>query len=223
MYEKRTFLITSAIFLFLFIVVALLTSGTTGLLIDEKFAYEAQHVSSMMENVMGYVSYVGSSEVILIITILIGLVFLIKRQWQPFFFFFVVSVGGVILNLVLKLLVQRARPGDEAKLIEVFNFQVELQSYSFPSGHTMRATILFAFIVYLLIYYLRHRAWKIGGTIFFIILLLGVAWSRVVLDAHFVTDIVGGVLISISWFFLCLAFFYKPKSGRRISYTYLHR
>src|SRR5690625_3785889 len=145
MYEKRTFLITSAIFLFLFIVVALLTSGTTGLLIDEKFAYEAQHVSSMMENVMGYVSYVGSSEVILIITILIGLVFLIKRQWQPFFFFFVVSVGGVILNLVLKLLVQRARPGDEAKLIEVFNFQVELQSYSFPSGHTMRATILFAF------------------------------------------------------------------------------
>src|SRR5699024_8580876 len=85
------------------------------------------------------------SEMILVITVIIGLVLLIRCSWRHFFFFFVVSVGGVALNLALKMLIQRARPGDETKFIEVFDFQFELQSYSFPSGNTMRATMIFFF------------------------------------------------------------------------------
>src|SRR5699024_12382724 len=98
---------------------------------------------------MEIASVIGSSEMILLITVMIGLVLLIRSSWGHFFFFFVVSVGGVALNLALKMLIQRARPGVAAKFIEVFDLQFELQSSSFPSGHTTRATTLFLFFIYL--------------------------------------------------------------------------
>ncbi|WP_161784648.1 hypothetical protein [Halalkalibacter okhensis] len=41
------------------------------------------------------------------------------------------------MNFGLKLLYQRERPGVERE-IEVFGNSLDLISYSFPSGHTMR-------------------------------------------------------------------------------------
>src|SRR5699024_11275784 len=66
----------------------------------------------------------------------------------------------VFLNLALKLLIHRERPGDEAKYIDVFNYQLEMQSYSFPSGHTMRATIFFLFLIYLVYYFGKRTLTK---------------------------------------------------------------
>src|SRR5699024_11717250 len=105
--------------------------------------------SALIHKLMEIASVIGSSEMILVITVMIGLVLLIRRSWRHFFFFFVVSVGGVALNLALKMLIQRARPADETKFIEVFDFSFELQSYSLSTGHTMRATTLFLFLIYL--------------------------------------------------------------------------
>jgi len=170
---------------------------------------------------MKYVSVIGSSEVILLLTVIIGLVLLVKRNWVHFLFFFTASVGGVILNFALKMLIRRARPGDEVSYIEVFNMNLEIQSYSFPSGHTMRATIFFLFLIYLSFYYIKNTAIKYITYIVYIALIFFVALSRIMLDAHFVTDIAGAILISISWFFLCVYYFYKPK---RASYPfYFHR
>lgn len=128
-----------------------------------------------------------------------------------FFFFFSVSVGGVLLNFVLKTLIKRARPGDEVSYIEAFNVQLEVQSYSFPSGHTMRAAILFMFLIYLSHKYLSRELTKYLSYAIYVILLLLVAASRVILDAHFVTDVIGALFISVAWFFICLYFFHKEE------------
>src|SRR5699024_11289380 len=125
--------------------------------------------------------------------------FLMRRHWRHFFFFFVLSVGGVILNLALKMFIQRTRPGDEAEMIEVFNYTFELQSYSFPSGHAMRASILFLFFIYLAVYSFIDIPLKISLIIIYIRILLSVALSRILLVAHYVTHVMGGVIVSISW------------------------
>src|SRR5690625_3572326 len=154
--RNKRFLIVSAIFLVLFFFIALLTSGTQGFLFDEKVSYWAEQMKEgILYQMMKGATLIGKSEVILIITVLIGLIFLVKRNWQQFFFFFILSVGGVILNFVLKMGIQRERPGDEVKYIDVFNLNLELQSYSFPSGHAMRVTILFLFLMYLAYLYLH--------------------------------------------------------------------
>src|SRR5699024_687168 len=219
--RNKTFLIVSVVFFFLFLMVVFITTSNSGFVLDETVAYWAQNDAAWLMKLMEIASVIGSSEMVLIITVIIGLVFLIRRSWRHFFFFFVVSVGGVVLNLGLKMLIQRARPGDEAKFIEVFNYSFELQSYSFPSGHTMRATILFLFLIYLTIYVLKKTSIKIILTVLFLGTLVSVALSRIMLDAHFVTDVLGAVVVSLAWFFLCLYFFYRPKQTGYMGY--LHR
>jgi len=220
--RKKGFLVFAAVFLFLFLIVALVTSGTPGFLIDETVAYWAdQQTTSTVKSLMKFTSVLGSSEIILIVTVIIGFIFLVKRNWRQFFFFFVLSVGGVILNFLLKIIIQRERPGDEVSYIEAFNMQLEIQSYSFPSGHTMRTTILFLFLIYLSFQFIKTTVIKYVSYLVCIVLLLAVALSRIILDAHYVTDVAGAVLISIAWFFICLYFFYQPK---RAGYPiYLHR
>lgn len=220
--RNKAFIITSGIFMLLFLLVAFMTTSTQGMLIDENGIYWAsQSHSAVLTKIMMFISFIGSSEMILLLTVLIGLGLLIKRTWRHFFFFFIVSVGGVALNLALKLIVQRGRPGDEAKYIDVFNYQLEIQSYSFPSGHTMRATIFFLFLIYLAYYFMKGTITKWVAYLIFTLLTIGVAVSRVMLDAHFITDIAGAFVIAISWFFLCLYFFHKPKDAG-FSF-YLHR
>src|SRR5699024_7829868 len=123
-------------------------SGVQGQLLDEQVAYWAANKDSGgIGEWMECDSFSGLRETVLLVTVIIGIVLLVMLKWRQLFFFFVVSVGGVFLNLALKLLIHRERPGDEAKYIDVFNYQLEMQSYSFPSGHTMRATIFFLFLI----------------------------------------------------------------------------
>src|SRR5699024_9392200 len=157
------------------------------------------------------VSFIGSSELILLLTVIFGLGLLITRKWRQFFFFFIVSVEGVALNLALKVLVQRGSPGEEGKYIDVFNYQFELQYYSYPSGHTMIDMIVFMFLIYLIYYFMKRKIAKAISYIVFLLLIKGVALRSVLLDAHFITDILRALMISEAWFFLCLYFFHKTK------------
>jgi len=210
--RNNLFLMIAIVFALIFAGVVFMTAGSLGTSIDEGLANWADGKNeTVLASIMKVASIIGSSEVIMLITVAIGLYFLMRRHWRHFFFFFVLSVGGVILNLALKMFIQRTRPGDEAEMIEVFNYTFELQSYSFPSGHAMRASILFLFLIYLAVYSFRNIPLKIGLIIIYISILLSVALSRIMLDAHYATDVIGAVIVSIAWFFLCLYFFYKPK------------
>lgn len=216
------FLIVSVVFLLLFLVVVFMTSGSQGKLLDENIAnWASGFENSTVIKLMKYISILGSTSAVLVITTLIGLYFLIKRNWRDLFFFFTVSVGGVILNFALKMLIQRERPGDEVSNIEVFNITFDIQSYSFPSGHTMRATILFLFLMYLAVRYLGNIGVKFIVVDVFVILIILVALSRIFLDAHFATDIIGGIVISVAWFSLIAFLFINPK--QRESTMYMNR
>src|SRR5690625_5957759 len=103
---------------------------------------------------MELVSMLGSSEMILFVTFGIAAIFAIRKNWSFMIFFLIVSVGGVFLNLLLKLLFQRERPGEMSN-IEVFNYSLEIHSYSFPGAHTMRATILLVYLVYISVRFIR--------------------------------------------------------------------
>src|SRR5690625_7123150 len=88
---------------------AIMTASSRGTEIDEGLADWAEGKSeTVLASIMKVASISGSSEVIMLITVAIGLYCLIRRHWRHFFFFFVLSVGGVILNLALKMLIQRA-------------------------------------------------------------------------------------------------------------------
>lgn len=175
--------------------------------------------SKSIEKVMEFISLIGSSEVILLVTFVIAAIFAIKRNWMFTIFFLTVSVGGVALNFILKFLFQRERPGGEVSYIEVFNFSLEIPSYSFPSGHTMRITILLLFLIYISFRFIKSAGLKVLSYVVCTLTMIGVALSRLFLEAHFLSDTIGAISISVAWFCLCLLIF-KIFQGKQTDTIY---
>jgi undecaprenyl-diphosphatase len=105
-----------------------------------------------------------------------------------------VTMGGRLLNVVLKLWFERARPPDEHWLIEETGL-------SFPSGHAVFAGVFFGMLALLI----GRRgpgkpAWlRAVGVAACLVLAALVAGSRVWLGVHYPTDVIGGVLLGLGW------------------------
>src|SRR5699024_8138388 len=100
------------------------------------------------------------------------------------------------------------RPGEE-KFIEVFNYAFEIPSYSFPSGHTMRSTILILLLIYFILQLLRSTFAKGIVYIVGVLAIVGVAISRVFLEAHYLSDTLAAISISAVWYCICLLLYRK--------------
>jgi len=109
------------------------------------------------------------------------------------------SVGGaMLLNLLLKQAYERARPHFDDPL-------VTLGTYSFPSGHTTAAVAFYGVLAAFLVsrfYHRRLRAAIVTGAIAMIAL---VAFSRLYLGAHYLSDVLAALCSSTAWLVLCLS------------------
>ena len=92
-----------------------------------------------------------------------------------------------ILITIIKNRVKRERPFVNTKIINHEWFKVT--HYSFPSGHTLNAFLLF--------YILQHHGYLIGNIYYIIPYLVGL--SRIVLKVHYPSDVfVAGLLAKMS-------------------------
>jgi undecaprenyl-diphosphatase len=93
------------------------------------------------------------------------------------------------VGAVLKLLIGRARPSEGS--VEVWN---QVTSHSFPSGHTLGATLVFGFLILALQHTELNIAMKraLQGACLTWIVLMGL--GRMTLGAHWPTDVLGAYL-----------------------------
>lgn len=97
----------------------------------------------------------------------------------------------VVLNQVLKFLVQRPRP-------EGFRLAAET-GFSFPSGHSMAAMAFFGLLIWMVWHYERDRAVRIGCSVALAALIVAVGVSRIYLGVHYASDVVAGFCVSLAW------------------------
>ncbi|HYG56294.1 MAG TPA: VTT domain-containing protein, partial [Burkholderiales bacterium] len=118
------------------------------------------------------------------------------------------AVGGaLVVNALLKLAYERLRPRFDDPL-------VELATYSFPSGHTAGAVAFYGVLAAFLVSRTRdprRRAACVAGAIGAVAL---VAFSRIYLGAHYLSDVVAAVCSSTAWLVLCLASGHALVRGR---------
>lgn len=133
-----------------------------------------------------------------------------RRAWTPLVLLVAASAGSLAMTIAGKDLIGRARPplSDAVPPYE--------HSPSFPSGHTLNATVVVGTIVYLLL--LRQsrvvtRVWTIVvGTLF----VLSVGVSRVFLGHHWTTDVLAAWALGLAWLALVV-------TAHRLYLTALHR
>ncbi len=122
-----------------------------------------------------------------------GLVLLIRHQYRWLATFMLTAIGGTTLNVTLKHLFVRVRFVDEHPVLPAFS------SFSFPSGHVAAAALLYGFIaVYLMSTLVSKRARfaALGLTTTMILL---VAFSRLYLGAHYLSDVVAAAILASFW------------------------
>ncbi len=103
-----------------------------------------------------------------------------------------VNLGLVVLiNQVLKFIIQRPRP-DGFRLAAATGF-------SFPSGHSMVAMAFFGLLAWFVWRYEKDRRQRVLLLIAFAFIIFMVGLSRVYLGVHYASDVIGGFCLSIIW------------------------
>jgi membrane-associated phospholipid phosphatase len=153
----------------------------------------------------------GSGEWIGIAVFALVLFFAWKRWWPSLVTLIVAVPGGMLLNEWVKILVHRQRPFLDGPF-------VDWSGYSFASGHTIGATLLYGQLLLFILPSLKARHWRLLSVFSAVSLIALVGFSRIALGAHFLTDVLAAFFFGIIWLALCL-FATKPMRSRMVSTT----
>ena len=96
-----------------------------------------------------------------------------------------------ILNQMLKIVLKRPRPTEFRIINET--------GYSFPSGHSMISMAFYGLLIYLIYKKIKNKYLKATLIIILLLLILAIGISRIYLGVHYVSDVIGGFLISMSY------------------------
>lgn len=206
-------ILLAGIFLVMLFIIDLVSSGNFGLAVDLIGLEWANQEHSDTLNKIMYLISKSATVAILLVTIFFTIFFYLRKRWWDLGFYLFTLIGGGVFNIILKLIIRRPRPEGQ-QFYDIILFQVE--SFSFPSGHTMRATVLILLIIYFAFALLKDMNHKIICTTFSISYILIMAMSRVFLKKHFVTDVFGAFFGGLAWVFLCV-FIYNWLRNKNIA------
>lgn len=146
---------------------------------------------STFVTVMRVISDSGSSLAWQVVLGAVTLWLLWRRLWRLAAFVVVTGIGSSLLNTAVKAVVNRPRPLVDHPL-------VHLPGASFPSGHAQAAMTgyLLLLLVFLPVISPRWRKPVIAAAA---LMVLAIAFSRVALAAHFVSDVVAGMVLGAAW------------------------
>lgn len=135
-------------------------------------------------------SYITDPIVLAGISGILLIVLLFTKHYRKFFILGVGAGGGVLIEVLLKSLFHRIRPE---------NALVNETSFSFPSGHAMISLIFFVLMIYLFKNEIKNLFWKKVFTWVCVILPVFICLSRLYLNVHWFTDVLGGLGLGLVW------------------------
>jgi len=146
---------------------------------------------------LSWFTYLGDRNLLTVIAVSMTVGLLWRRQWALALTCAVATGGAGALNQAFKHLFQRVRP-------EHVQGYVTADGWSFPSGHASAALAVYGFACYLAVRALPAR-WHVPCLAGAAALIAAIGLSRVLLQVHYLSDVVAGFAFSLAWLAICLA------------------
>ena len=184
----------------LFIILAILAKLDLLSSIDN-YVYNLFTISDLNTKIFKAITFLGSTLFIVLLCVFFFFLFIILKKKNYSYIIASTLIISTILNNVIKVVIRRERP--------LVLRLVEESSYSFPSGHMMASVSLYGLLIYLVIKSNFNKTLKIILSIILGIIPIIVGISRIYLGAHFVTDVIGALLCSVTFLLIVIDYIEK--------------
>jgi undecaprenyl-diphosphatase len=146
---------------------------------------------------------IGNTVPYIIISLIVCLILVWKNYKKEALLLVCNIILGNGINHLIKQAVQRHRP--ELRLIKI-------DGYSFPSGHSVAAMILFGSLICITFRLFKNQLSRYLLSLVYLILMLCLGLSRIYLNVHFLTDVTAGFLLGLIVIQVTSHFFYGRNS-----------
>ena len=192
MRDKKKTLILSLISLGIFILILIfVVSGK----ISVDYLISSSVSKTHSPSVNWFFIFLGNyaGKIMILIAIILGVTLYSKKRRIQSFVFLLTLVSGYILGSLIKFAVKKERP-----LIQL----IQETGYSFPSQHSVFSVILFSMLIYFYKDEFKSKAEKAVFIFAGVLLIFLVGLSRIYLNVHWFSDIIGGY--ALGFFLVCL-------------------
>lgn len=186
----QVILVISIISLLLFILLSTQVMGINSMtIVDLVVNLKINLIQSPgLTGLMIVITSIGSEICLTIFAVALYIFMLHRKKIRNSMIIVSAMITGLLLQVLIKSFVQRPRPE---------NALVNMSSFSFPSGHTLMSTIFFIVFIYSIKNEIKAKALRMILISISIILIPLIAFSRIYLNVHYLTDIIGGFLLGL--------------------------
>lgn len=155
------------------------------------------HASHELLRAFAWITHLGDRNVLIAIAAAVAIFLFCKGQRVLAAAWLVATSCGALLNVALKALFERTRPAHDHGVVFA-------DGWSFPSGHASGAMLIYGLLAYLIIRLAPPR-WHLPVTVGCVALVVFVGFSRVLLQVHYLSDVVAGYASAGAWTLLSIA------------------
>lgn len=143
--------------------------------------------------IMYVASFIGGGEVAIPVALMIALAFWRRRRAEDARAYTIIALSGWALYGLAKFSIRRARPHVIPYLYHGAGW------YSYPSGHSTLAPIVFGLGAVLWSAPWKSEARRLALIAGASLLAFTIAFSRVYIGVHYPSDVAGGLLLGMAW------------------------
>jgi undecaprenyl-diphosphatase len=151
----------------------------------------SQHASDQQLRFFAAVTDLGDKRFLIPLAAVIGVAMLVRRRTFLATAWLVATAGGALLNVGLKAIFERSRPA------HLHGFATA-DGWSFPSGHSSGSFIVYGLLAYLIVIQSAPR-YHVPVAAIAMMTIVCVGFSRVVLQVHYFSDVLGGFAVGVAW------------------------
>lgn len=152
-------------------------------------------------------TWLGNPVVVTVVVVVMTVLLFLRGNRPPAVYLAATAAGGALLNTSVKLLVERARPATADRLVAAHGF-------SYPSGHAAAGVYLFGALAVLALLLVPDR---LGRRLALAACIVGplIGVSRIVLSVHWLTDVLAGWALALSWLSLTTSVLLRVEQSQR--------